>query len=55
MVEITEISVFVAVAGVLVGIIYYILQMRYQNNVRKADLLIRLYSATNSKEIMDPA
>lgn len=55
MVEITEISVFVAAAGVLVGIIYYILQMRYQNNVRKADLLIRLYSTTNSKEIMDPA
>lgn len=55
MVEITEISVFIAAAGVLVGFVYYILQMRYQNNVRKADLLIRLYSTTNSKEIMDSA
>lgn len=55
MVDITEVSVFVAAAGVVVGIVYYILQMRYQSNVRKADLLIRLYSATNSKDIMDPA
>jgi hypothetical protein len=55
MVEITEVSVVVAAAGVLVGFVYYILQMRYQNNVRKADLLIRLYSTTNSKEIADSA
>ncbi len=55
MVQITEISAFAAAAGVLVGSVYYILQMRYQTKVRKADLLIRLYSATNSKEIMDPA
>ena len=55
MVEITEISVMVAAAGVIIGFIYYIMQMRYQNNVRKADLLIRLYSTTNSKEIADSA
>lgn len=55
MVEIMDISVFVAALGVVVGIIYYILQMRYQIKVRKADLLIRLYTATNSKEITDPA
>ena len=55
MVEIMEISVFVAAVGVFVGIDYYILQMRHQIKVRKADLLIRLYSATNSKEIADPA
>jgi len=47
MVEITEISVVVAATGVLVGFVYYLLQMRYQNNVKRADLLIRLYSATN--------
>jgi hypothetical protein len=55
MVEITEISVFVAAVGVFVGIVYYILEMRHQIKVRKADLLIRLYSAINSKEIADPA
>lgn len=55
MVEIMEISVGVAAAGVLVGFVYYILQMRYQNDVRRADLLIRLYSITNSKEIADSA
>lgn len=54
MVEITEISV-VAAAGVLVGFVYYLFQMIYQNNVRRAGLLIRLYSTTNSKEIADSA
>lgn len=55
MVELTEISAIVATAGVLVGIIYYIIQIRHQTKIRQTDLLIRLYSTCNSKEVMDPA
>ncbi len=42
MVGITEISAMVAAAGVLVGVIYYILDLKYQNKVRQTDLVIKL-------------
>jgi hypothetical protein len=53
MVEITEISAVVAAAGVLVGVVYYILDMRNQARIRKTDLLMRLYSTFASNEFMD--
>ena len=43
MVDITDISAVVAAAGVLIGVAYYILDMRNQIRIRKTDLLIRLY------------
>jgi hypothetical protein len=42
MVDITEISAVVAAAGVLVGVAYYILDMRHQSRVRQTELLVRL-------------
>jgi len=39
---ITEISAMVAAAGVLVGVIYYILDLKYQNKVRQTDLVVKL-------------
>jgi len=42
MVDITEISAMVAAAGVLVGVVYYILDMRHQTRVRDTDLAIRM-------------
>jgi len=44
MVDVTEISAIVAAAGVLVGVAYYILDMRHQNKIRRTDLDLRLYS-----------
>jgi hypothetical protein len=38
MVDITEISAVVAAAGVLVGVAYYILDMKHQRQVRQTDL-----------------
>jgi hypothetical protein len=52
-VDITEISAMVAAAGVLVGVVYYILDMRNQTRIRKTDLLMRLYSTGTSNEFMD--
>jgi hypothetical protein len=43
MVGITEISAMVAAAGVLVGVIYYIMDMRNQTRIRQTDLVMRLY------------
>jgi hypothetical protein len=53
MIGITEISAVVAAVGVLIGVVYYILDMRNQSRIRKTDLLIRLYLTYTSNEFMD--
>jgi hypothetical protein len=50
MVDITEISAMVAAAGVLVGVVYYILDLRHQIKMKKTDLLVRLYSSMLGKD-----
>jgi len=49
-VGITEISAIVAAAGVLVGVVYYILEIRNQNRMRQTDLVMKLYSQFSSLE-----
>jgi len=53
MVDITEISAMVAAAGILVGVIYYILDIQNQAKLRKTDLVMRLYSAVGSPEFLE--
>jgi hypothetical protein len=53
MVDITEISAVVAAAGVLVGVVYYILDMRNQARTRQTDLIMRLYSTIVTKEFVE--
>jgi hypothetical protein len=50
MVDVTAISAVVAAVGVLVGVAYYILDMRNQTRIRKTDLLVRLFSTLMSKD-----
>jgi len=54
MVGITEISAVVAAAGVIIGVLYYILEMRHQNKVRQTDLITRLtYDISVNKEFLE--
>lgn len=53
MVDITEISAVVAAAGVLVGVVYYILDLRHQIKMRKTDLLVRLCSIWQGKDWLE--
>ena len=53
MVDLYEISAVVAAAGVLVGVIYYILDMRNQTRIRQTDLVMRLYSQFTSLEFQN--
>jgi hypothetical protein len=53
MVDITEISAILAAAGVLVGVVYYMLDIRHQNKVRKTDLTLRIYSMVQTDEFWD--
>jgi hypothetical protein len=52
MVDITEISAIVAAAGVLVGVAYYILDMRNQTKLRQTDLVAKLYSAFTTDDFL---
>ena len=53
MVDIQTVSIVIASAGVLIGVAYYILDMRHQNKMRRTDLVLRLASFTNTSEYMD--
>jgi hypothetical protein len=53
MVDITEISAAVAATGVIIGVIYYILEIRHQNRVRQTDLIMRLQSTWSSREFRE--
>jgi hypothetical protein len=54
MVDITEISAIVAAAGVLVGVLYYILDIRNQAKKRQTDLTMRMYTSWVSEELTKP-
>lgn len=53
MVDLTEISAIVAAAGVLFGVVYYILDIGHQSKVRQTDLIMRLHSQVVSKEFIE--
>jgi hypothetical protein len=53
MVDITEISAMVVAAGVLVGVAYYILDMRNQSKLRQTDILSRIYSKLTDRDLLE--
>jgi hypothetical protein len=50
MVDIQTVSIVVASASVVAGVVYYALQLRHQTKMRKMDLLVRLFSTLMSKD-----
>jgi len=54
-VDITEISAVVVAVGVLVGVVYYVLEIRHQSKVRETDLAIRMnpWMNVNGSELSD--
>ncbi|HVP92607.1 MAG TPA: hypothetical protein VMS94_02565 [Acidobacteriota bacterium] len=53
MVDVQTVSIAVASAGVFLAAIYYILQIRHQTRIRQTDMLWRIYSSFNSKEMLE--
>jgi len=53
MVDIQTVSIMLASASVIAGVVYYALQIRHQTRIRKTDLVIRLYSKFGSQEFGD--
>jgi hypothetical protein len=50
-VDVQTVSIAVASASVVAGVIYYLFQIRLQTKARQTDLVIRLYTAFASKEM----
>jgi len=53
MVDIPTISIVVATASVVAGVIYYSFQLRHQTRMRQTDVFWRIYSSFNSKEFLE--
>jgi len=53
MVDIPTISIVIAAASVVAGVIYYSFQIRHQTKIRQTDLVMRLYSTRASKEFQE--
>ena len=51
--DIASISAIVAAGGVIVGIVFAVLQIRTLVKTRQTDLLMRLYSTFGSKEFLE--
>lgn len=49
MVDITEISAILAAAGVMIGVVYYLLDIRNQSKMRQTSLVMGIYSKFGSK------
>jgi hypothetical protein len=52
-VDIQTLSIAIASASVVAGVVYYALQLRHQTKMRKTDLLARLYSIMVSKDWLE--
>ena len=55
MFDTTEISAIVAAAGVLVGVVLTVIELRNLVKQRKSDLLMRLHLAFSTKEMVEAA
>ena len=53
MVDISTVSIVVASASVVAGVVYYALQLRHQIKQRQTDLVMRLYATFSSTEFQD--
>jgi len=53
MVDISTLSIAIAAASVVAGVIYYSFQLQHQAKTRQTDLVMRLYSTFGSKELQE--
>jgi len=53
MIDIQTVSIGIASASVVAGVLYYAFQLRHQNRTRQTDLIMRLYATFSSNEFQD--
>jgi hypothetical protein len=52
MVDIQTISIMLASASVIAGVVYYALQLRHQARAKQMDVIMKLHSTWLSKEML---
>jgi hypothetical protein len=52
-IDLTEVSAVIAAVGVIVGVIYYILEIRHQDKMKHLDLFMSIYSNWGSPDMLD--
>jgi len=53
MIDIQTVSIVIASASVVAGVVYYSLQLRHQTKSRKTDAFWRVHQSFNSKEFLE--
>ena len=53
MVDVQTVSIAIASASVVAGVVYYALQIRHQTRVRQTDLVVRLYSLWTGGDFLE--
>ena len=53
MVDIQTVSIAIASASVVAGVVYYALQIRHQDRMRHLDLFMRIYSTWGSEDMLN--
>lgn len=53
MVDVQTVSVAIASASVVAGVIYYVWQIRHQTKIRQTDLVMRLYSDFGRRDFLE--
>ena len=53
LVDVQTVSIVMASASVIAGVVYYAFQIRHQSKVRQTDLIMRLYSTMGTKEFVE--
>ncbi|UCG44884.1 MAG: hypothetical protein JSV58_05695 [Candidatus Bathyarchaeota archaeon] len=53
MIDIQALSIVIAAASVVIGVIYSSFQLRYQTKARQTDLVLRLYSKWSDDKFME--
>jgi hypothetical protein len=51
MVDLQTVSIVIASASVVAGIVYYAFQVRHQTKLRETELIMRVYSTLSTKEL----
>ena len=46
----TQISVYIAVIGVIIAVIYYFIDLRNRGKLRKSDMFMRVFASSNNDE-----
>ena len=55
MIDVQTVSIIIAAASIVAGVVYYALDLRHRTQLRQTDLVMKLYSTFGTKEFQQSA